>query len=253
MARVNAHLRLRALQTQLESQNAQLASTNEALQAFSYSVSHDLRTPLRAIESFAHILVEGHRDELSADGRHCLDQIIANSKRMGSLIETLLQYARTGRAAVTTEPVPLAPIVQQLASLFGERIKATGTRFEVVRPLATPLGDTLLIGQILSNLVDNALTYRCPERAPEVRLSAVRDGGQVVLSVADNGIGIEPEYHDKIFQVFQRLHGPDEYPGSGIGLAIVAKSARLMDGEVHVESELGRGSTFTVWLPAAGG
>jgi signal transduction histidine kinase len=121
----------------------------------------------------------------------------------------------------------------------------------VVRPLATPLGDPTLIGQILSNLVDNALTYRSPERVSEVQLSAVRDGEHVVVRVADNGIGIEPEYHEKIFQVFQRLHGPDEYPGSGIGLAIVAKSARLMDGEVRVESEPGRGTTFSVRLPAA--
>jgi len=101
--------------------------------------------------------------------------------------------------------------------------------------------------------VDNALTYRCAEGTPQVRITSKRIGGHVVIQVADNGIGIEPEYHEKIFQVFQRLHSRDEYPGTGLGLAIVDKAVRVMEGDVSVESALGRGSTFTVRLPAAPG
>lgn len=308
MARVNTHLRLRAMQSQLEQQNeelqmlregleqqvaertlalcetnrrlrlevtereraegevrrlntdlegrvaertAQLTSANRELQAFSYSVSHDLRAPLRAINSFADILAKKHQQELDEEGRHYVERILANSRRMNTLIEDLLQYARTGQAAVRAVPVPLGPIAEQIAATLNERVAACGGRLEVETPLATPLGDPTLIGQVLCNLIENGLKYRREEVAPEVRLSAVEESGQVLVRVTDNGIGIEPEYHEKIFQVFQRLHSADEYPGNGIGLAIVAKSARLMNGEVSVESTPGHGSTFTVRLPLA--
>jgi signal transduction histidine kinase len=169
------------------------------------------------------------------------------------LIEDLLLYARTARtvrAAAGAVPVPLAPLLQHLTSIFGERISSTGARVEIVEPLATPLGDPTLVGQILHNLLDNALTYCCVEGTPHVRISCTRVDEHAVIRVADNGIGIEPQYHEKIFQVFQRLHGSDEYPGTGLGLAIVAKAVQLMEGDVGVESALGRGSTFTVRLRA---
>jgi signal transduction histidine kinase len=216
-------------------------------------VSHDLRAPLRAISSFAQILDKDCRQSMGAEGGRCLDKIIATSARMATLIEDLLVYARTACAPEGAVPVPLAPLTQHLSTIFGERIAATGARLEVVEPLATPLGDPTLVGQILNNLVGNALTYCCPQGTPQVRITSKRIGGHVVLRVADNGIGIEPEYHEKIFQVFQRLHSADEYPGTGLGLAIVAKAVRVMEGDVSVESALGRGSTFTVRLPAPPG
>lgn len=244
MARANAQLALRAM-------HRQLTAANRELEAFSYSVSHDLRAPLRAISSFAHILRKDYRDNLDEDGQRYLDTIIATSARMGTLIEDLLLYARTSRAASTSVAVPLAPLVQQLATIFSERIASAGARLEIVEPLATPLGDSTLIGQILNNLVDNALTYRCRQGTPEIKISAQRVGEEVVIRVMDNGIGIEPEYHEKIFQVFQRLHSSDEYPGTGLGLAIVAKAVRAMEGSVGIDSSPGRGSTFTVRLRAA--
>jgi signal transduction histidine kinase len=244
MARVNAQLALRAM-------HRQLTAANRELEAFTYSVSHDLRAPLRAISSFAHILDKDYRESLGAEGSRCLDKIIATSSRMATLIEDLLLYARTACAAEGAVPVPLAPLTQHVSTIFGERISSTGARIEIVEPLATPLGDPTLIGQILNNLVDNALTYCCVEGTPQVRITSKRTGGYVMIQVADNGIGIEPEYHEKIFQVFQRLHSRDEYPGTGLGLAIVAKAVRVMEGAVSVESAPGRGSTFTVRLPAA--
>ena len=244
MARVNAQLALRAM-------HRQLTAANRELEAFTYSVSHDLRAPLRAISSFAHILDKDYRESLGAEGSRCLDKIIATSSRMATLIEDLLLYARTACAAEGAVPVPLAPLTQHVSTIFGERISSTGARVEIVEPLATPLGDPTLIGQILNNLVDNALTYCCVEGTPQVRITSKRTGGYVMIQVADNGIGIEPEYHEKIFQVFQRLHSRDEYPGTGLGLAIVAKAVRVMEGAVSVESAPGRGSTFTVRLPAA--
>jgi len=246
MARANAQLALRAM-------HKQLTSANRELEAFSYSVSHDLRAPLRAISSFARILRKDYRESLDEEGQRYLDTIISTSAQMGTLIEDLLLYARTSRAACAAVPVPLAPLVQQLSSVFRERIAACGARLDIVEPLATPLGDPTLLGQILNNLVDNALTYRCRQGTPLIRISAQRAGEDVLLRVTDNGIGIEPEYHEKIFQVFQRLHSSDEYPGTGLGLAIVAKAARAMGGEVGIESALGRGSTFTVRLRLADG
>jgi signal transduction histidine kinase len=246
MARVNAQLALRAM-------HRQLAAANRELEAFTYSVSHDLRAPLRAISSFAQILHKDCHQGMGEEGQRCLDKIIATSSRMATLIEDLLLYARTARAAEEAVPVPLASLVQHLNTIFGERIASAGARVEVLEPLATPLGDPTLIGQILNNLVDNALTYRCGEGTPQVRITSKHIGGHVVIQVADNGIGIEPEYQEKIFQVFQRLHTTDEYPGTGLGLAIVVKAARAMEGDVSVESAPGRGSTFTVRLPAAPG
>jgi len=240
-----------SLEQRVHDRTSELESANKELESFSYSVSHDLRAPLRAVSGFAQILARRHRASLDEEGRHYLDNVVSASERMGTLIEDLLHYSRTGRGAVRAVPVPLKPIVEQLASTFGERIAAAGALFEVLEPLATPLGDATLVGQILSNLVDNALTYCRRDGTPQVTLSSVREGARVILRVADNGIGIAAEYHEKIFQVFQRLHSEDEYPGTGIGLAVVAKAVRLMEGEVSIESSPGQGSSFIVRLPAA--
>jgi signal transduction histidine kinase len=250
-ARVDTHLNLRRTQQELERRTEQLTAANEELEAFAYSVSHDLRAPLRAINGFTQILTERCGASLPPDGIECLNKVQCASKRMDVLIQDLLTYARTGMGAVRAVPVPLLPLVQDLECMFGERLASTGAQFEVSQPLATPLGDPTLIEQILANLLDNALKYRRRDVVPELRLSATALGEQVLIQLADNGIGMPLEYQQKIFQVFQRLHHDHEYPGTGIGLAIVAKAARAMGGDVTVESSPGQGSTFSVRLPAA--
>jgi signal transduction histidine kinase len=308
MARIDTHVKLRAAQTQLESQNAllamygedlegqvaertaalhdsnrrlraevaereraeqevrrlnedlearviertaQLSAANRELQAFAYSVSHDLRAPLGLVADYAARLTELGRDRLEDEGRHCLQRIIDNTSQMSALIEDLFTYARAGHAAVRAEAVALEPLVHQLIETFAARIAAAGASLEVLTPLAAPLGDPTLVGQILAHLLDNALTYRAPRAAAQIRVSAALEGDTVLLQVSDNGIGIAPAYHARVFEVFERLHSADEYPGNGIGLAIVARAARLMGGDVAVESSLGQGSTFSVRLPAA--
>lgn len=253
--RKRAEQEIRRLNVELEARvarrTAQLTAINEELEAFSYSVSHDLRAPLRAINGFAQIIADTQYANLTAEGRECLNKVVFASQRMDTLIKELLNYARTGRGAVRALPVPLAPLAQQLECTFSARMAAIGARFEVAQPLATPLGDELLLQQVLTNLVDNALKYRCRDGVPEVRLSATLSGEHVLVQVADNGIGIAPENRERIFQMFQRLHSERDYPGTGIGLAIVAKAVRAMGGRMSVESSPGRGSTFRARLPAA--
>lgn len=241
------------LEQRVRDRTAELEAANKELEAFAYSVSHDLRAPLRAVTGFAHILARKHRQSLDEQGRHYLDQVVANSTRMATLIDDLLEYSRTGHGAVQTRPVPLAPIIAGLRSTFEERIAETHAVIRVSEPLATPLGDPTLLAQVLNNLLDNALTYSLDDRAPQVTITAQRRDGWTQLSVADNGIGIPPEDHEKVFQVFQRLHDQDAYPGTGIGLAIVAKAVQLMNGKVRLESDPGQGSRFVLMLPTADG
>lgn len=238
------------LEARVAARTAELAAANKELETFSYSVSHDLRAPLRAINGFSEILLRRYGDALDEQGRHYLDTIAQAGAEMGVLIEDLLEYSRLGRAAVRAEPVPLGPLLIRLRATFDARIEAAGATLEVVEPLAVPVGDPVLLERILANLLDNALTYRRPDAAPHVTLSATGHGVTVTIAVADNGIGIAPEHREKIFEVFTRLHGEDAYEGTGIGLSIARKAARLMGSDVTVESEPGEGSTFTVILPA---
>ena len=260
--RTQAEQEIRALNEELEQRvldrTAKLEASNRELETFSYSVSHDLRAPLRAISGFASLLARRHRDSLDEKGRHYVDTIVASSEHLGILIEELLDYSRLGRRTVRAEPVPLGPLVAGLRATFGEQIAAAGGTLEVIEPLAVPSGDPVLIERILANLVENALTYRRPDVAPHVKLSATRHRPSpshrrrtVTLAVADNGIGIPEEYREKIFDVFARLHSDEAYPGTGIGLAVARKAARLMGSDVTVESAEGEGSTFRLELPAA--
>jgi signal transduction histidine kinase len=243
---LNAELEARVAQ-----RTAQLTAANEELEAFAYSVSHDLRAPLRAISAFTQILTERYGTSMAPDGLDYLNKVLVASKRMDVLIQELLTYARTGRGAVRAVPVDLLSIVQHLECTFSTRFADANARFELSQHLATPLGDATLIGQVLTNLVDNALKYRRRDVVPVITLSATAVGEHVLVRVADNGIGVPIEYQEKIFNVFQRLHNEREYPGTGIGLAIVAKAVRAMGGEVSVESAPGQGSSFSIRLPAA--
>jgi two-component system sensor histidine kinase/response regulator len=261
-ARVNAHLTLQRMRKELQVQNArlqreirervqaeeQLRESNHELEAFTYSASHDLRAPLRAISGYASMLTE-RPEAMDECTRTTVDKILLAAQQMERLIRDLLNYARTGQREMLAEPVSLEPFLQEIESTFQTRIKEGGVQFQIVRPLAPLIGDPTLIKQILTNLVDNALTYRRRDGSPRVSVASTVVGDRTVLSVSDNGIGIAPEYHDKIFQVFQRLHAESEYAGTGIGLAIVAKAARAMGGTVRVSSKAGEGSTFQVSLP----
>jgi signal transduction histidine kinase len=237
------------LETRVAERTTDLARSNTELEAFAYSVSHDLRAPLRAIAGFGDILDERYRDKLHGDGQRYLDHIRAAAGQMNHLIDDLLQYSRVGRGTVKAARVELAPLLREVIALYQSQLPA-GSRIEIMEPLASPVGDPRLIKQVLTNLIDNAIKYQPAGQAPIVRIESMPGEDAVTIRVTDNGIGIPPEYRETIFKVFQRLHGEEDYPGSGIGLAIAQKAARLMNGTLAVEASSGQGSTFLLRLPA---
>ncbi|MBC8264566.1 MAG: MEDS domain-containing protein [Anaerolineales bacterium] len=226
-----------------------LQEVNAELEAFAYSVSHDLRAPLRAISGFAQIIARRHRDSLNEEGQHYFDNIIEASAHMGQLIDDLLRYSRLGRTAVRRQPVPLGDLLARLKDELAGRVTKTGALLSLADDLPIIHGDPTLLGQIFINLLDNALTYHRTGVPPRIVVNYKVEANHVIVSVADNGIGIPPEFHEKIFDIFQRLHSQDEYPGIGLGLAIVKKATELLGGSVWVESVVGEGSTFYVQLP----
>jgi PAS domain S-box-containing protein len=213
------------------------------LDAFAYSVAHDLRAPLRAMHGFADAVLEDYAGALDEAGRDFLTRIIKSAKNMDLLIQDLLAYSRIGRDKVELEKLSLGEAVQDSLADLQHEIASRGASVEVAVPPLTVLGHKATLKQVVMNLVGNALKFTAPGVAPQVRIWAVARQGRVELCVRDNGIGIAPEHRDRIFNVFERLHGSETYPGTGIGLSIVKKGLASMQGEINVESD-DRGSTF---------
>jgi signal transduction histidine kinase len=223
----------------------------EELETFTYTLSHDLRAPLRWINGFAGMLQRRDGDKLDDTSRHYLDEIRNASDRMGRLFEELLDYSRMGRQAVRLGPVEWSPIVAALRSSFAPRLAEAGAALEIAEPLTAVIGDPMLLERILTNLVENGLTYITPGTAGHVTISTKRTGDRTTMVVADRGIGIAEEHRERIFNPFVRLNDNETYPGTGIGLAIVGRAARLMGSDVQVDSVVGHGSTFSLELPTA--
>ncbi|MBI4493831.1 MAG: response regulator [Chloroflexi bacterium] len=237
------------LNESLRQRTRELEAANRDLESFSYSVSHDLRAPLRAIAGFADIISRRYRDALSEEARHYFDNIVEASERMGQLIEDLLAYARLGRQALRRRRVSLYELIAQIAADLAPRLAETGGQVSLSPNLPTVHGDPTLLGEIFTNLIGNALTYSRPGVPPQVSVTCEVGLDWVTVQVRDNGIGIPPEHQERIFEVFQRLQSESSHPGTGIGLAIARKSAAMMDGRVWVQSVVGEGSTFSVTLP----
>lgn len=239
------------LESRVEQRTAELTEVNLELDAFAYTVSHDLRAPLRAIHGYTEALVEDHEGALSEEGRHYLHRIGASALRMEELIRDILAYSRLSRAEVGLRPLSLDALVRQALSGAAAVVEETGARIVVEHRLPDVRAHPPILAQVLDNLLSNAMKFVAPGTRPEVRVSAQRWDGRVRLWVEDNGIGIAPEDRQRIFLPFQRLHGPESYPGTGIGLGIVRKSVERMGGRCGVEDRPGGGSRFWVELQAA--
>lgn len=233
----------------LQQRTAQLEAANLELEAFSYSISHDLRSPLRAIRGFAQILQEDFEAQLSPEGREDLHHILLASARMNEMIEALLNYARLGRGGLHKVPVALGAVLEQVKNELSGRIAEANAELTIDPDLPTLPGDPTLFSQIFTNLINNALTYQPPGAQPQVNVTSETANGHAEVRVSDNGIGISPEDRERIFNVFQRLHSEEQFPGTGIGLSVVKKAVQLMGGEIWVESEKDEGSTFYIRLP----
>jgi PAS domain S-box-containing protein len=238
-----------SLEQRVSERTAALQAANEELEGFSYSVSHDLRAPARAVSSFAELLRTQHGGALSLEGLRLLARIEDNGKRMSQLIADLLEFTRTGRATLKMVEVDMGALARQVAD---DLAAAASPRPEIeVGNLPKARCDSSLLRQVWSNLIGNAVKFSGRVAQPRILVSGARRNGALEYSVADNGAGFDMEYAGKLFGVFQRLHSNDEFEGSGVGLAIVQRIVKKHGGQVAAEGAPGRGATLRFTLPAA--
>ena len=224
-----------------------LERSNLDLQQFAYVASHDLKTPLRSIGGFVQLLERNHADKLDDKAISLIHRTTAAVKRLEQLTEDLLSYARLETEGRQFEPVDMAQVAQDVVQLLDAVIRSSGATVKV-NPLPVIRGDRTQLAQLLMNLVGNGIKY-CRDRAPQVELSAEHKDGEWVFSVKDNGIGIDPRHHEKVFEVFKRLHTQTEYPGTGIGLAICRRVVESHGGRIWISTHMGPGATFSFTLP----
>lgn len=231
------------LEQRVKDRTADLADANEELEAFAYSVTHDLRTPLRSLDGFSRILLQDHAGSLDDKARHYLDRISAASRNMGQLIDDILALSRSARGEFRRETLDLSEMAREIT----ERLASTEPERPVTVDIAERLeaeGDRALVSTMLENLLDNAWKFTAKTDQAEIAFGADSRGDRRVFFVRDNGVGFDMAYADKLFAPFQRLHGADEFEGNGVGLASVARVIRRHGGEAWAEGEVDKGATF---------
>jgi PAS domain S-box-containing protein len=238
----------KAAEEAMAKQAAELTRSNRELEQFAYVASHDLQEPLRMVASYTQLLERRYGAKLDEDAREFISYAVDGVTRMQALINDLLAYSRAGTRSAPFEVVEAEAVLDRVLATLEPTIEEA--RATVVRePLPSVLADPVQLGQVLQNLIQNAIKFRKPDVAPVVRISAEAMGGEWVFTIADNGIGIAPEFRARIFALFQRLHSRDEYPGTGIGLSICQKIVERHGGRIWVGGTPGEGSTFHFTLP----
>jgi PAS domain S-box-containing protein len=234
--------------------NERTASLREAIaqmEEFSYSVSHDLRAPVRAMQCYAEVLMEDYGAQLDEHAKKYLDRIIRGGTRMDRLIQDILTYSRLSRREIQLHPISLDKLTREIVRQYLDLSSAANPDISVEGQLSTVIGHEPSLSQAISNLLNNAVKFVAPGATPKVHVRTERRNGDVRLWIEDNGIGIKPEYQHRLFSVFERVHPEKNYEGTGIGLAIVRKAAERMGGKAGVESDGVNGSKFWIQLPAA--
>ena len=257
-ARKEAEDKILQLNGELEKRITALTEVNRELETFNYSISHDLRAPLRSMSGFAQALMDGQASKLGPQEADYVRRIANSARRMDTLLQDLLEYSRVSRASMPATSVNLDGVVSEIVTLREREIEQTKAQVEVKSPLGAVVAHMPTVQQILANLIDNGLKFVNKDTAPHLRVwsekvTANGDGAPhqpyLRIWVEDNGIGIEKEFHEKIFGLFERLHPSHAFPGTGLGLAIVRKGVERMGGRVGLESQQDHGSRFWVELP----
>jgi len=229
-------------------QAVQLKQANEELETFSYSVSHDLKAPLRSLEGFSKLLIENYKGKFDADADRWLNFIAENANRMGVLINDILNFSRISRSNLNTVSVSMQQMVEELFN--NEKNNYPGKRIELhIGKLENADGDRAMLGQVWQNLISNALKYSSKNEHISVAIDCKKEEDFIVYTIQDNGVGFDEKYKDKLFGVFQRLHRSEEFEGTGVGLAIVNRIIQKHEGWIQVSSTLGKGTEFTFALP----
>jgi PAS domain S-box-containing protein len=229
----------------------EIQRSNAELEQFAYVASHDLREPLRMVSSYVTLLERRYADKLDEEAREFIRFAREGAQRMDRLVIDLLEFARVYRAGRRPQPASAGDAVDLAVRNLQVAVAQSGARIAVAGPLPTVLADAGQMVSLFQNLIANAIKYRSPERPPLVRISARRQGDMWAFEVADNGIGIEPEYFDRIFRLFQRLHPYGSHEGTGIGLSIAKKIVEYHGGSIWPSSTPGQGTSFHFTLPAA--
>jgi light-regulated signal transduction histidine kinase (bacteriophytochrome) len=234
----------------LQAANRELDSANKELEAFSYSVSHDLRAPVRHIDGYAKLLIEEFSDQIPAGARQFLDKVHHSAQRLGNLIDDLLSFSRLSRQPLAKRTVNLAALVQQ--TIEDLDINQDERKVDLrVGPLLHCAGDPSLLRQVFTNLLSNALKFSRTRNPAVIEVGCNEADGEVTCFVRDNGVGFDMKYAPRIFGVFHRLHREEDFEGTGVGLSIVQRIIHRHGGRVWVEAKLDEGATFYFTLPSA--
>ncbi|HET7625781.1 MAG TPA: PAS domain S-box protein, partial [Verrucomicrobiae bacterium] len=251
-----ARKKIAANNTELErivkERTASLREVISQMEEFSYSVSHDLRSPLRAMQGYATAVIEDFGSDLEPLAQDYLQRIVRNAARMDRLIQDILTYSRVSRPEVKLQPVDLGKLVPEIVRQYSEALSSR-PKISIRRPLLNVVGHEPSLTQAISNLLQNAVKFVEPGRTPRVEIWTEPRGGHARLWIKDNGIGIQPEHQHRLFGMFERIHPENKFEGTGIGLAIVRKAMERMGGKVGLESDGSHGSSFWIELPVAPG
>jgi len=240
---------LQASNRKLAETGQELQRANAELETFTYSVSHDLKAPLRGIDGYSRLLLQDHAGQLDDEGRTFLHTIRHAAEQMNQLIDDLLTYSRLERRAMRTTSVDPRALVEALVAEQAEEMRQRGISLTVDVPCQAVMAEAEGLAQALRNLLDNALKFARDAPEPRIEIGGRDTENACILWVRDNGVGFDMQYHDRIFEIFQRLHRAEEYAGTGVGLAIVRKAMQRMGGRVWAESTPGEGATFYLEIP----
>lgn len=242
---------LRSLNNELKKETIKLEDANNELEAFAYSVSHDLRVPLRAIDGFSRIVIEDYEDKLDEEGIRLLNIIRDNTKKMGQLIDDILLLSRAGRQEMKISELDITSLAKNIYNEFNHETDGRNVDF-TVDDLPRTMGDRALLTQVLTNLIGNAIKFTREKENAKIEVGFNEDNDDNIYYVKDNGAGFDMGYYDKLFGLFQRLHSQEEFEGTGVGLSIVQRIISRHRGRVWGEGEVGEGATIYFSIPKKG-